>query len=293
MKIIYHRGDLDGIASGGLLKHAFPLAELHGAEFGDNIDELISSCEGENFVFMADFSIPLPKMVELASKVGRFVWIDHHWFIIKQYIENTALFPPTFTAYIGKEANDKSACELVFEYLYPGKDVPLFIQYLSQYDVWNHKDPDVLPFQYGARLHFDSPKSSTFAELLACIDDPDINDQGYSDYLVNEILLTGQTILDWQKQSAGFVAKEYAFEVEFEGYKAIVLNTPLKGSHEFDAVKTSGHDIMISFNQRPDRKWRVSIYTERDDVDVSVLASKYGGGGHKKAAGVIVDKLPF
>jgi nanoRNase/pAp phosphatase (c-di-AMP/oligoRNAs hydrolase) len=39
-------------------------------------------------------------------------------------------------------------------------------------------------------------------------------------------------------------------------------------------------------------KWVVSLYTTKD-IDVSEIAKKYGGGGHKQAAGFTCDKLPW
>ena len=49
---------------------------------------------------------------------------------------------------------------------------------------------------------------------------------------------------------------------------------------------------MIVFVYNGD-KWKVSLYTKKDDIDVSIIAQKYGGGGHKKASGFRCDKLPF
>ena len=39
-------------------------------------------------------------------------------------------------------------------------------------------------------------------------------------------------------------------------------------------------------------KYTVSVYTEKD-IDVSKIAVKHGGGGHKKAAGFICENLPY
>ena len=38
-------------------------------------------------------------------------------------------------------------------------------------------------------------------------------------------------------------------------------------------------------------KWTVGLYSET--IDVSVIAKKYGGGGHTGAAGFVCDTLPF
>ena len=46
---------------------------------------------------------------------------------------------------------------------------------------------------------------------------------------------------------------------------------------------------MVVWYQQADGMFRVSLYTDRNDVDVSEIAKAYGGGGHKKAAGFRVD----
>ncbi len=39
--------------------------------------------------------------------------------------------------------------------------------------------------------------------------------------------------------------------------------------------------------------WKVSLFTDREDMDVSAVARELGGGGHKKAAGFTCERLPF
>ncbi len=50
-----------------------------------------------------------------------------------------------------------------------------------------------------------------------------------------------------------------------------------------------GAKIALILKETPDGKIKGSFRTTRDDVDVSALAKKLGGGGHKKAAGFTID----
>ncbi|MCX6809536.1 MAG: bifunctional oligoribonuclease/PAP phosphatase NrnA [Candidatus Berkelbacteria bacterium] len=47
--------------------------------------------------------------------------------------------------------------------------------------------------------------------------------------------------------------------------------------------------IAILFVETPDGTIKTSLRTERNDIDVSVLARLFGGGGHKKAAGFTLE----
>jgi len=44
---------------------------------------------------------------------------------------------------------------------------------------------------------------------------------------------------------------------------------------------------------KKDNIWLFSLYTNKDDVDCSIIAKKYGGGGHKKASGFSSSTIPF
>ena len=52
------------------------------------------------------------------------------------------------------------------------------------------------------------------------------------------------------------------------------------------------YDAMLTFGYRKGQ-WTVSLYSDRDDVDVSVIAKNRGGGGHKGASGFQCKELPF
>lgn len=45
------------------------------------------------------------------------------------------------------------------------------------------------------------------------------------------------------------------------------------------------YDFMVNFFMNKKNCWNLSFYTSKDDVDVSKIAAKFGGGGHAKAAG--------
>jgi nanoRNase/pAp phosphatase (c-di-AMP/oligoRNAs hydrolase) len=46
--------------------------------------------------------------------------------------------------------------------------------------------------------------------------------------------------------------------------------------------------MLFTFNGS---KWVVSLYTKNPDIDVSEIAYRYGGGGHKAAAGFVTDDI--
>ena len=84
--------------------------------------------------------------------------------------------------------------------------------------------------------------------------------------------------------------------MEFEGLKFLTLNTARCNSLTFAAkdVPETGHDAICGFFWTG-RTWKVSLYRARHrmDLDLSNIAVKYGGGGHKGACGFEAKTLPW
>ena len=60
-------------------------------------------------------------------------------------------------------------------------------------------------------------------------------------------------------------------------------------------VPETGHDALLMFFLNAHREWVVSLYhaRHRTDLDLSTIAVRNGGGGHKGACGFTCKTLPF
>ena len=282
MKIFYHRGDLDGKASAAVLRRKYPDAEFIGAEYGDTISAYVAKIiPGEDVIIVDYMFEPFSTMIGV-SKKANLVWIDHHWAAIRQYVDAGK----PFTAVVGKEDNAKAACELAWEYCFPTKRVPFTIKQLSLYDTWHHNnDEAILQFQYGAQLYLNDVNAPLWEELLNWEHNPTQK--------IVDIIDAGQVIMRYAEQNNRSMAKEYAFEIEFEGYKTLVMNTVSKGSQLFKSVATPEHKLRMVFCMTSNRQWKFSVYTEDPSIDCGALCAKHGGGGHKGAAGFVSPILPW
>lgn len=266
MKCFYHKSDLDGHCSGAIVKKKHPECEMIGVNYNDKLD-IDSISDGET-VFVVDFSFSVEEMTALDIKAQLF-WIDHH----KSAIEKMADYPRVIS---GFREIGKAGCELTWDYLFPAGGLPEAIWLLGRYDVWDHSDPRTLPFQYGMRQHHDTrPESDVWGSYLT----------EHSALTVAETKATGEIILSYQNAQNTMYAKGMSYEAEFEGHRAIIINRAYSNSQLFDSVYDSEkHDIMIVFGVKPN-EYKYSLYSVKPEIDVSELAKKYGGGGHKGAAG--------
>jgi hypothetical protein len=87
-----------------------------------------------------------------------------------------------------------------------------------------------------------------------------------------------------------------AYILEWQGLKFLALNTA-RGFNSLTFasrdVPETGHDALLGYGF--DGKWRVSLYhaNHRKDIDLSAIAIKFGGGGHRGACGFEAGALPW
>lgn len=280
MKCFYHSADLDGHCSGAIVKFYFPKCELIGINYGDDFPW--DKIERGELLYMVDFALqPFDDMVKLAG-MSELVWIDHHKSAIESY-ESSSIAGNLPGARC--HDNSQAACELVWEYLYNAfTAVPRAVKLLSQYDTWNHSDPDTLPFQFGLRQYGTDPNDTNFWGQLF-----EISGLNPLDQIIGE----GTVILNYQGLENRKYSSACAFETELDGLRCVAINKMLTNSQVFDAVwDAEKYDAMLAFGWRKGA-WHISLYSTKPDVDVSIIAKNRGGGGHKGAAGFQCDELPF
>ena len=293
MKCFYHSADLDGKCSAAIVRRKYPDIELIGIDYGQPFpwDDITP----DEAVIMVDFSLqPFGDMVRL-SRVARLCWIDHHKSALDEAKVAGWLSDRTLhEAATGKEAADLfvpgirrdgiGACAQTWEYLYPGEEMPRAVHLLAEYDVWNHSDPDCLPFQYGSRLYDLKPENGMWEVLLM---EPSQTQEGLVD--------DGKIILEYQSQQNKGHARTLCFDAELGDLKVLAANAGPTNSQFFDSLwDREKYHAMCLFQWRPKGgKWTVSLYSDRDDVDVSEACKVRGGGGHKGAAGFQCAEVPF
>lgn len=284
MICFYHSKDLDGYTSGAIVKRKYPEATMIGWDYKDPIPDL-TKFKGENII-MVDISFPMDKMDELANYSKSMVWIDHH---VSAKNDWEAAINFDNYSHLGKinyvYEQGIAACEMTWKHFFKGEVIPEAIILLGEYDTWRKENEKrwnerILPFQYGMRLICSSPETFPYEVI------------GYGGMaIVNLICNNGDIILRYQKEQDKKIMHS-SFVVNFEGFRALCVNVGGASSNTFLSVwDEEKHDIMIPFHYTGS-KWTCSIYTTKEEIDCSLIAKKLGGGGHKKASGFMLDKLP-
>jgi len=271
--ILIHHDDLDGRCAAAVVLRAYPRAEPIEMNYEQPIpwDRL----EGQD-VWIVDFCLqPFAKMERLQKLAKSITWIDHH----KSAIDAAQLVDFLCN---GVQEEGRAGCELAWSFCFPRLTMPRAVTLLGRFDVWDHADPEVVPFQFGMLAARNDPSSSLWTILL--------NDEGFA---VAKIVANGRVVRAYQESVDKETAKSHAFGVDFEGLRALAMNVAGRGALIFESIfDPDHHDIMIRFAWF-NGSWTVSLYSYDGGVDVGDLCKKHGGGGHPGAGGFQCKKLPF
>ncbi len=289
---IFHSRDLDGFSSAAIVKLKYPDVKLVGYDYNEPIpwDKITA---GEP-VIMVDVSFKMEDMAALSVHSDyQFTWIDHHVSAINEFNEKLGNADVAFGLQhiVSVLENGIAACEGTWKYLFPDKLMPKAIELLGKYDTWRNQNKTewemvILPFQFGMRLKCNS--AETFPMQL--INEEEHLQSIVDGQIIERIIKKGLTILEYQAMVNESACKKSAFECQFEGLRVIALNGGGFNSDVFKSVyDQSKHDVMMPF-QFNGKEWIISMYTTKD-IDLSVIARKYKGGGHARACGFSVPSI--
>lgn len=273
MQAFFH-GDVDGLASAAIIdfflrrsKKKFKTREYHPIQYGDEFP--FEKIEKDELVFILDYSIEPEEMKKLLEITDQVYWIDHHVTAIEKYQK--------FNKYIkGLRSIKRSGAYLTWEFFATGEntsEMPQFIKYVDDFDRWIFKYDESLYFNFGITLH------SGFDPTNPLVWDPLF--EGDEEEMTN-ILRSGEIINSYKEY---YRRKVKFYKINFEGLTFAAINT--KGNSKvFEFAKTKSCDALMLW-YFDGVNYNYSLYHEKNHkgIDLSKIASKYGGGGHAGASG--------
>ena len=281
--VIHHDADFDGEFCREIARKRFgDKAEYIGWDYGDAVPSVLDDTN----LFLLDISI------DALMSHPRLTWIDHHKSAIDKHGPKRGL-----------QVDGVAACRLAWQFFfclqhaedvaaasekadYVGRLVyePLAVRLAGEFDVWDKRDDRADPFQLGLKAKKLTPER--WAALLT----PGL----MSEAQVTEIVGEGRLIERYKSAFDADVLSACGFDVQWEGLNFLALNTARCNSLTFQSAVKPEHDGLLGFRY-DGKKWTVSLYgvPHRPDVDLSQIAVKYGGGGHKQACGFQSSALPF
>lgn len=286
--VIHHSADFDGIFCREIARKFLPDAELIGWDYGHDTPNIPDDAR----LYMLDISIGDTGLINQDGLMDHpnLIWIDHH----KSAIEK---FPSTIPGY---RIDGVAACRLAWQWFqfnpdnFPRFDKQAFVErkvvepwavrLAGEYDIWDKRDDNAELFQHGLRSEELYP--NTWDALLST----SVGDEGTVARLLNQ----GRALQYARTKENASVIKEIGFTLQWEGLTFLACNAARYNSLLFTEGLTPDHDACFGFKWTGN-DWSVSLYHApgKEHHDLSKIAVKYGGGGHRGACGFRTNRLPF
>ena len=109
-------------------------------------------------------------------------------------------------------------------------------------------------------------------------------DKYLDDSAVDDAQERGAYILAYSKTVISKIAKN-AVSRKLDGKDVLVVNSPHWMSEIGAALSPRCDFALIWYHDHETRQVKVSLRAHHDDSDVSEIAKRFGGGGHRKASG--------
>ncbi len=289
MKCFYHN-DADGRCAGFWVHHNVGLNDQYKDHSFIEMTYAkpfpIESIRKDEQIYIVDYSISPNEMRQLLEITKNVTWIDHHKTAIEKYQD--------FEHEIrGIRYDGIAGCMLTYCYIHHmtqrGEgdikpfdismvdDAPKFTKLIADWDVWKFDYGDNTRFFITAFNAYDFEPSSNLWDRF-------LREPECTSFI--QAGITMNTFRDgWAKDYMNL-----GFEVNFEGAKCFAVNLGRCNSEYFKSLPIGKYDVLMPFVY-DGNQYTVSLYSTT--IDVSEIAKRYGGGGHKGASGFQCRELPF
>ncbi len=216
-------------------------------------------------IYLLDFCFDEKTTKELLSANKRVTAIDHHA-TRESIVKQTANY---------SYALDHSGCVLAWNYFHPKKAAPKLLAYVEDMDLWAFRVPRAK--EIGAFLDSQKKEFNNWTKLAKLIENAETR---------AAIIKKGELLLEFEDTLMERMIASDATLVEFEGYKIFAINSPIFRSKMGNMLATDHPPMSIVWNDKGDK--RIVSLRSIPKFDVEAIAKKYGGGGHKNAAGFTI-----
>lgn len=270
-----HHNDSDGRLAGAIIKNKFNKAKLVEVSYNDYKEKLKFILKNKqklyNQIYILDFSMEEKEMQHLI-KLYDVIWCDHHKSAMKKLKNiwgNEKIK--------GLRSINKCGAKLTWEYFNGKKFKEL--ELVDDYDRWI--------FKFGNKTHYfaEINKHWTIKKWMEVIRNIKNSD-------LNKNIIQGKKLYEIKVQRVKRII-ETGKNIKFQNKKTLIVNntnitdTSLLGN----MICENGYKIAIIFSFNKNKI--IFSLRSKNGIDVSKIAEKYGGGGHKNAAGFVLKIKQF
>jgi oligoribonuclease NrnB/cAMP/cGMP phosphodiesterase (DHH superfamily) len=266
--VISHSPCPDGFTAAWAVWLKFPDAEFVKGIYGQAPPDVT-----DREVIMVDFSYKRDVMMKLMAEAKRIVVLDHHK-TAEAELEGLDTLDAKANVYIHFDMN-KSGARLAWEYFHEGVEAPTIVKYVEDRDLWrftlewsNEVNAYILSYPY------DFAVWTKIATEIA-------DGQAGLQYAATQ----GAAINRKQSRDIAEIVDMTKRRAVIGGYEVWCANMPYTMASQAAHIMGKDEPFAATYYRRKDGKYVYSLRSSEEGIDVSEIASRYGGGGHKHAAG--------
>jgi uncharacterized protein len=262
--VIYHANCIDGFTAAWAAWRKFGNedTEYLAASYGDAPPDVIG-----RDVYIVDFSYPRDVMLSLYERANSLLVLDHH-VTAQKALEglSCAIFDM-----------NRSGAGLAWDVLNPEAPRPWLVDYVEDRDLWRF-----------ARRH----SKAVNAWISACRRDSFRDWDALWDLGPGRAAENGAAVLAFVDRYVSEMAAQ-ARTIDFAGHRVPIVNAPYINISELVGHLAESAPFAVGWFQRGDGLYACSLRSRGPDgVDVSEIAKRFGGGGHRNSAGfVLAERL--
>jgi uncharacterized protein len=222
-------------------------------------------------VVVVDYCFSRQLTESIAAEAASFIVLDHHASALKDL---DGLDDSLKVFEMGQ-----SGATLAWDYFHPSTPAPLFVRMIEDKDIWRwaYRGSEAFSAAFGS-VKFD------FADFKALLDKGEAG--------VADLVAKGGAILDYKNQVRDSHVKR-AIPCVLKAapqFRGLIVNGSTQASEIGNAMcQVPGVQFGAIFSHDMAKGTiYVSLRSDSDEVDVSVIAKGMGGGGHRRAAGFTI-----
>ena len=279
---IYHGNCADGFGAAWVVRRALGDVEFFPGIYQDGPPDT----KGRD-VLLVDFSYKRPVLDKVAASARTVLILDHH----KSAAEDLADLPPPIDGPYNPDAMeqwqrecnapaalhalfdmDRSGAGITWDYFNPGIPRPPLINHIEDRDLWRFNLPMTRQIQANV---FSYPYDFEVWDMLMAAD-------------VSTLAAEGEAIERKHFKDIHELLGVTTREMVIGGHRVPVANLPYTLSSDAGHELAKGRPFGACYWDTPEGRV-FSLRSNDAGIDVSEVAKRYGGGGHRNASGFRVS----
>jgi oligoribonuclease NrnB/cAMP/cGMP phosphodiesterase (DHH superfamily) len=257
---IYHGNCADGFGAATAVKMALG----DDVEFYAGVHQQAPPDVESREVIIVDFSYKRDVLIVMAKQAKSILILDHHVSAEKDLVG----LPDNVTALFDM---NRSGAVITWEYFHQGKPIPRLLQHIQDKDLWRFELEGTREIMASI---FSYPQDFTLWDTFITSD-------------LKQLRQEGIAIERKHMKDVNALIDTLSYRMVIAGYDVPVLNAPYFFSSDAGHIMGENEPFAACYWDT-EQKRTFSLRSADEGIDVAEIAVKFGGGGHKHAAGFSV-----